>query len=265
MNIQDQLYELAQKRRPRIGIGILNPIPEVVDSLKKAAVYADVVVIGKKVDVFESVETDRLEETAVRLYKEGKIEGLVRGQGDAFRLRDLICAEFGYALEEIVDVSLVGDAFGRVFFLGPISQPQGWTKMQKIKAASGMAELVQDFGLTPKIGFLTAVRPGSRGRNFFLDMTYEIADECVEWCQARGLAAKNYNIETETALEDGCNIIVPPNGVAGNQMLRAIKFLADLPLYSNVLLGVKEHIADSFRNEKSFFNYFIYLAARLNR
>lgn len=267
MSIKEQIYQLAKKgrKKPRIGIGILNPTPSVMHSLKQAQEYAQVVVIGKSVKDFESIKTQKVERVGIEMYKNKKIEGLIRGQGDAFIFRDYIASLLNYDLKDIIDASLVEDNFNRIFFISPVSQPQGWTKTQKIAAVQGMAKLIKNFGLKPKIGFLTAVRPGSRGKNFFLDLTYEIADECVEWCFQNGLEAKNYNIETEKALDDGCNILVPPNGVAGNQMLRTIKFLANLPIYASVILGIKENIVESFRNEHSFLNYFIYLTATINK
>lgn len=264
-HIARQLKLLAKKgEKPTIAIGITKPIASVVASLKAARAYAHIVIVGSPVKGFESVKSTTVEDELISLYAAKKVDGIVRGQADAFKLRDALCRAFGYASSDFVDIALVGDLRGHAYCLGPVSQGQGWTREQKIIAVKGMAHVLRDLGISPKVGVLTAVRPGSRGRNFFLDLSYEVADDCVQWCVKKKIDANNYNIELETALEDGCNIIIPPNGIAGNQMLRMSTFVAGLPLYAMPLIGVKEHIVESFRNEKNFLNYFIYLAARIH-
>ena len=55
-----------------------------------------------------------------------------------------------------------------------------------------------------------------------LNQTYEDAEFIVDYFAKKGIDARNYAIEIETALKDGCNIIVPPNGMVGNQIFRTL-------------------------------------------
>ena len=262
--IREQILKQAKRRKARIGITIKDPLPALVDCFKKASEYAEIVIIGKPIEGFECIETENLEGEQVKALKEGKVEGLVRGQSDALIFEDVFCQEFGYNRQEMSMVAILTDAFDRTFILGPTSNPEGWTAKQKLLTAEGAVKLLEEFKIKPKIAFLTAVRPGSRGRNFFLDISYESADFCVTECEKKGWQAKNYNIETEKALADEANIIIPPCGAVGNQMYRTYTYIANMSPLAIVHMGVKENIVEHSRNETELLDRFIFATARAN-
>ena len=266
MTIQEKIEKLAKQKRRKIGVGYLRDVPEVIESLRRAQEFADIIIIGKKIEGFSHIAANQtnLEKICVEAYKQNKIEGLLRGHGDASTLRDVICREYGYKLNDIIELALISDITGHSFLFGPVSQAQGWPKNQKLEAIRAMSEVTKNFSIDSKVALLTAVRTGSRGRNFFLDLSYEIADDCVEWCRQNGIDAKNYNIELETALKEKCNIIIPPNGVAGNHAIRAITCIAGKPAYTYLVLGIKENITENMRNETDWTNFVRYLVARAN-
>lgn len=263
-NIQNRILELAQLKKQRIGIGIKKATPNIIVSLVKASEFADIVVVGEAADNFESkvVEEEKIEPTLVDLLGDGSIAGIVRGQGDAYRLRDCICKKFNYNISNIFDVPIIEHPDHDFIFV-PCSNSQGWTKEQKIQLVDVSLEFLSKFNIAPKIGFLTAVRPGSRGRNGKLDETYQDADYLVDYYTKKNLIAKNYNIELETAFNDQANIIVTVNGIAGNQTSRALVCLGGLKWVLPVL-GIKENVNENFRNETDFFHHLIFAVARAN-
>ena len=124
---------------------------------------------------------------------------------------------------------------------------------------------MKHFDLEPKLGFLTWVRPGSVGRNFFFDQTWDQAEELVAYYSGRGVAARNYNIEIETALADGVNLLVVANGTSGNMLARALTFLAKDMFLVYAHLGVKQNIVENNRTLQDYYNMFLFAAARANR
>ena len=266
MGLKEQILEKAKARRAKIGIGLIDPSPEIVDSLKRASEICDVVVIGSKVEGFDHVEAteDNLAEKQMEALKSGKVEGMVKGHGDAYKFMDEVARMGNYDRSKIPGVAMFQDAHGRGFIWTSLSHGEGWTKAHKILSVDGAINILKDFGLDPKIGFLTWVRPGSVGRNFFYDLTYEQAEDLVEHYKGKGIDAKNYNIEIETALAEGCNIVVPVNGAAGNMMFRTMTFLADLPLFADQIVGIKEIIVENSRNQKDFSELLAYAAAVAN-
>lgn len=263
-NIQSRILELATIKKQRIGIGIKKATPEIINSLVKASEFADIFVVGEEVANFESrkVEEEKIEQTLVDLLGDGSIAGIIRGQGDAYRLRDHVCQQFNYNISNMFDVPIIEHPEHEFIFV-PCTNAQGWTKEQKIQLVNLSIELLKKFKIRPKIGFLTAVRPGSRGRNEVFDETYRDADYLVDYYVQKKLIAKNYNIELETAFNDRANIIVTVNGIAGNQTSRALVTLGGLKWVLPVL-GIKENLNENFRNETDFSHHIIWAVARAN-
>lgn len=89
-NIPQTFLERAKKQKRKIGITIMRPIPETIESLKKASDYADLTVIGAKIEGFKNIveeDQDKASSLLIKLLKEQKIDGLVRGQvKDSFTL-----------------------------------------------------------------------------------------------------------------------------------------------------------------------------------
>ncbi|MEK7589863.1 MAG: methyltransferase, partial [Patescibacteria group bacterium] len=76
--------------------------------------------------------------------------------------------------------------------------------------------------------------------------------------------AKNYAIEIETALKDGCNIIVPPNGMVGNQIFRTLILVGGGKLLTGSRANLPHPYEDNSRSETDFENHIRWLAAWIN-
>ncbi len=99
-DIPSLFLQRAEKQKRKIGVAICRPIPETLESLKKASSYADLVVVGAAVEGFENIIEPNQDTASVKLIgllKQGKVDGLVRGQvKDSFTL-DEFHRQFGKA------------------------------------------------------------------------------------------------------------------------------------------------------------------------
>lgn len=264
--IRQQIETLARKRRVKIGIGLLKPTDAILESFRRAAEVVDIVTIGTKVEGYENIpaEKDSIEMKECETVLSGKVEGLIRGQADTYRFEDALARLGGHDRTNILMFLMVEDNFGHSFFTTSGSHSDGWRKPHKKAQVDAIIDEMKKFGMTPKLGFLTWVRPGSVGRNFFFDMTWDVAEELVEHYRSRGYESKNYSIEIETALNEGVNLVVFANGTSGNMFGRIFTFLVKDAFIAYAHTGIKENIVENNRTLQDYYNLFLLAAARAN-
>lgn len=262
MDFEKKIESICKQKKNRVGIGITKPTPELVKYIKKISGLVDVVVFGANVEGLERVTTSDIEMDMTHALKDGKIGGIVRGQADAFKMKESMSKVFGYAKDQIIHPAIVQDLKGKLFVLCPVSNPQGWTVEQKVKLIDESLALMKMFDIPVKMGVLTSVRPGSLGRNSFLDDTYKQADEITALYSKR-FEIKNYNIEIETAMRDNCTLIIEPNGATGNQVLRVLMFLAGMKVWVP-MAGINETVVEIFRTSDDFSQHILFCSALIN-
>ena len=72
---------------------------------------------------------------------------------------------------------------------------------------------------------------------------------------------KNYGIDFEIALAQGCTVIIEPNGGTGNQVVRSLVFLDAIRNYGGPILNADRVIIESMRNSDDFSDHFLLAAA----
>lgn len=251
-------------KRIRLAIGISNPTPSIIESLKLGSNNVDLTIVGASLDGFNCNTSQTPEAELVTLLKGGSVDGIIRGQLDALKLRDQVCSELGYTKEDLYELGVIEDKEGRVFSMVPCVNSQGWTVESKQALIMESIKLHTKLNLPCKVALLTSVRPGSRGRNEMLDVTWDQAEKLVAWCVSLEIDAKNYNIELEKALDEGCTIVVMQNGMVGNAVLRALLFAGGAQAVGFTLSPMREVVVESLRNEKNFLNYILFAAALVN-
>lgn len=258
----------------RVGFGLLAPDKEVLNSLKRAKELAEIVIIGPPsigaVSDFEIVIDDEPEERLARMLFDNKVDGIVRGTIDDFKTYGAYQKISGE--KQVIDPGLVEDPLGRQFFISPGSNPEGWEKEERLRIAEEIAKLLVRFGVEPKICVLTAERHETYQRKkgsseeivAFLNKTYEDAEWIVARLQQAGYAsAKNYTIELDVAVKEGCNIIVPVNGMVGNQIFRAL-FFCGSKILACPRIGLSRCYEDNSRTEKDYYNHIKWLVSWVN-
>ncbi len=170
-----------------------------------------------------------------------------------------------------MELVILEDAFGRHFFISEGSNPRGWTKEEKIKACEGIVSfMMKELGIQPKIGIITGTRHDTYKKMIksgvvgMLNQTYRNAEDIVKYFQKKKIWAKNYAIELQTAVQEGCNIIVPPNGMVGNQIFRALCLIGGGKILTCSRANLPHPYEDNSRNETDFESHIKWLVAWIN-
>jgi predicted methyltransferase MtxX (methanogen marker protein 4) len=266
----DQLLQKAEEKKRRIGITIIKTDKEILDSLKRAKKYIEVVIYGKKINRFECVELKPEDEKGTNIgrkivqdYKEGKINQFVRGQVDDFGVVQEYKKQFNIdPAEKRVDFGLMQDGNGREFFMGVASNPEGQNLEDKIRITDVIVKWMKDdFGLEPKVAVMATCRPGSYGRDPVMSKSYDEAEGLVKHLKDQDIEAKNVHIEIENAIT-WANLIIPSNGTIGNQIFRAVIYLGKGKLLACPTIFPKVGMyEDDSRNEKDWFPHLIAASA----
>lgn len=261
----------AQKKRRKIAIGILRPIPETIESLKKASELADLVVVGAKVDGLENIveeDPDKASSILVGLLKDKKIDSLVRGQvKDSFTLSEYY-RQFG--IEEPSTPKICPGVMKKgdySFIVSTVSVYQGLTLDDKIYEVERIIKYMKDeFNIEPKIGVMGILRPSSkRGKHKPLDDITEQSTKFYEYLKKKGYEAKEYYMEYESAVWEGNNLIVPSVGYIGNTWLKALLYLGGWRLLACPYLDLGVVWEDNTRNEKDYYDHIVHCVAMLNK
>jgi predicted methyltransferase MtxX (methanogen marker protein 4) len=271
--LTNKIEELVKIGKPKIAFGLLEPNREILESLEKSKEYADIILIGpeaiKNVNGFKKIITDKPSEKITSMLVSGEVEGIIRGTIDDFATYDAYQKLVGKKID--VNPGIMEDPIGRQFLLSPASNPEGWEKEEQLRIGIGMAEFLKQWGIEPKIGVFTAIRhdtyklrkDNKEGVQGYLNKTYENAEWLVSEFGKKGYQVKNWVIEMNPAIEEGYNVIIPVNGMVGNQILRAIMFCGG-KILACPRLGLDHCYEDDSRTEKDFLPHVKWLVAWIN-
>ncbi len=265
--------------RAKIGFGLNEPDREILESLERTAVYADIVLVGPKkiesIEGFEKVISENPEGKIAEMLVDGEVEGIIRGTIDDFKTYEAYQNLVGKdKTKSMIELALLEEPRGKQFYLSAGSNPIGWTKEEKISCCEHIVKFMkEEMRIEPKIGCVTGVRHETyqrekaqkEGVQGILNQTYEDAECLVDYFKEKGIDAENYAIEIETAIEDGCNIIVPPNGMTGNQIFRTLCLVGGGRLLTASRGNLPHVYEDNSRNEKDFEQHVKWVVAWVNK
>ncbi|MDE2218181.1 MAG: hypothetical protein KGJ58_01845 [Patescibacteria group bacterium] len=272
------IRERIKLGKPKIGFGLKEPNKEILKSLVKSKKYAEIVLVGpnaiENVEGFQKIISEEPEKELAKTLFNGEVEGIVRGTIDDFKTFEAYSALVGQEkAKEIIELALMEDFYGRQFFISNGSNPHGWTVEEKIKDCEGVIGFMEaELGIKPKIGLITGIRHETYERKKglkdgvqkTLNQTYDDANSVVEYFTKKNIEAKNYAIEIETALKDDCNIIVPPNGMVGNQIFRTLVLVGGGKLLTGSRANLPHPYEDNSRSETDFETHVKWLVAWIN-
>ena len=268
-----KINELIKLGRPKIAFGLKDPSKEILDSLKRGQKYADIILVGpedvKKIQGFELIVENSPEEKIAAMLAKNEVDGIIRGTIDDFKAYEAYQKMTGERCT--ATPALLQDPFGRQFFISPASNPEGWEKEQRLLFASGVAEFLKQWNIEPKIAIFTGERhetyPRKRhirdGVVGILNKTYEDAEWIVSELKKGEYEAKNWAIDLNPAVEAGYNIIVPVNGMIGNQIFRVLLFCGG-KLLACPRIGLSRCYEETSRTEKDFEFHIKWLTAWIN-
>lgn len=271
-----EVERLASLRKPKIAFGMKEPSQELLESLQKAKKWADIVLVGtdalKTIRDFEVITGGNPEETLSENLIAGKFEGFIRGTLDDFKNREAYTKLSGNQMIEEEAVALIESGNGHRFFLSPLSNTQGWKKEERLATAIYHATFCKEWHITPRVAVFTGVRHESYQRKKdmrdglagILNQTYEDTEWVVSELTKAGFEAKNWSIDLDLAVQDGYTVLVPVNGMVGNQILRAI-FLSGGKMLFASWMGIPHFYEENSRNEIDYDYHVKWLVSRINR
>lgn len=233
MGIVSNLESWARKNTARVGIGAggsFDDMKRIEEAALIAGDYAEVVIV-------------KSEHTLVSQLKKGQIDAAVRGTLKATNALTEVKKAFTH--DTLIRASII-DCNGKEFFLTPVGIDEGWTVEERVFAAKRCAGILRGLDIDPKAGVLAGGRKEDMWRNPVVDETLKEAQE-VTGALSKEMTAKNYYILIENALEDGANIMIPPNGLLGNYIFRTLVLAAGQKSYGAPILGMDSVFVDTSR------------------
>jgi len=269
-----EIVEMAEKKdRPKIAFGLQEEEKEILASLKKGKKYADIILVTPKgitkVVGFEVVASENPEEKIATMLAQGEVDGIIRGTIDDFKTYEAYRQITN--CKKVINPALMEDTKGREFFLSPGSNPEGWEKEERLFIAEQIAEFAKGLGIKPIIAVFAAERHETYPRKKhirdgvvgILNKTYEDAEWIVAELVKKGYSAKNWAIDLNPAIEAECNIIVPVNGMVGNQIFRAL-YVCGSKMLACPRLGLPHCYEDNSRTERDFEFHVKWLVSWIN-
>lgn len=275
----------ARRKRKRIGIVVFQTNNDVVKHLRLADRIAKVVVIGKKIKGLESYAISDPEvagKRVINMLDNKEIDGLVRGQLHPRPLMLPLCKRLGSELKYF-DGSMRINPFTfehrkthRFFILCGVDLMSGISYPQKRREVLTMVKHVKEIGLTPNVALMAMRRSKPKNakpikglREFpIIEESYGYAEKIFSELKRKKIKAGMYNIEYETAIKAGANIVVPPIGPVGNAFGRSLMFFSEnwQLIRSQALMFRPYNIEDGYKtsNGKDFYWNIISAAATAN-
>jgi len=270
----NNLLQLNKKfGKPKIGFGLAKPNNEISKSLKRSKKYADIILVGppaiKKVKGFKLIIDRQPEKKLAALLANDEVEGIVRGTIDDFKTYEAYQRLTGE--KSHLNPGVFQDPFGRQFLMAPASNPEGWRKEERLKLAEENAKFMKGWGVKPRIAVFTGERHETyprrkhikKGVIGILNKTYEDAEWIVARLRKRGYEAKNWAIDLNPAVEAGYNLLIPVNGMVGNQIFRAMH-ICGAKILICPRLGLSHCYEDNSRTEKDFEPHIKWVVAWIN-
>jgi predicted methyltransferase MtxX (methanogen marker protein 4) len=264
----------AASARPRIAIGLKAADPRVVESLERARSYAEIAIVCPEQVMpqpgFETIAVAEPEQRLADMLVDGEVDGIVRGTIDAGTVLRAYKARTGET--STTCPALLEDPRGRQFYLCPVSNPNGWSREERLDEAAETAGLLRDWGVMPSIAVYTGIRretydatsKDAVGIKRKLADTFDDANWIVEQLRSAGFSAENAEINLNTAIEAGHNLHVPVNGMVGNQIFRTLVFCGGRML-TTTRFGLSRPYEDNSRSEIDFEPHVKWLVALINR
>ena len=263
--IEKRIAELAATGRRKIGFVLREPLEPIVESLKKARDFADLVIVGVPVSGFETVETsENHEKVLVDLLLSKQVDGIVRGQCSYYPMIQILGQHTGKAYTDVVTPAVVKDYHEHVFVLALVNDFEGQTIADKVRHAETISYWLERWGIRPKVAVMTAQKSFPHGIEKVLDRIWEEAEVAVERLQAKGINAAISDSRIDKAIAEIGNVILPVNGIVGHQLYRAICLLGGGKPIAVPILDFRYVVCDQSSREEDFLPHLRFAAAWAN-
>lgn len=189
----------------------------------------------------------------------GKIDAAVRGDMPSSELLHILKERAG--VPELERLVIMEPKRGRTIFMAPVGIDEGWTVEEKYDIAVKAIALMESMGAGTKIAVMSGGRNEDKGRNEIVDKTIEDAEKLVGMLRKEGYDVYNTEILIESAV-DNADLIIAPDGIAGNLIFRTLHFIADAIALGAPVLNIDKVFVDTSRVKNDYVDS-IFLAMSL--
>lgn len=193
--------------------------------------------------------------------KKGEIDAAVRGTLGASSAMSELKKRFG--LLRIMRSAVMGrNSSQPLWMLAPVGIDEGRTVPERLEVAMLSARLYAELGGLPQVGILARGREEDAGRGDEIRRSLEEGLELCRLVRAQGAQAYHFGIEIERALGQA-NVIIAPDGVAGNMIFRSAHYLGGMPAYGAPVVNLCDAVFVDTSRAKKDYSGAIALAAAL--
>ncbi|UYP45697.1 hypothetical protein NEF87_001982 [Candidatus Lokiarchaeum ossiferum] len=136
-------------------------------------------------------------------------------------------------------LALLETSKGHQFFYGGVGIDEVNSYLDKFHMIQQAILLFKSLGIKPKIGILSGGRLGDIGRDSWIDQTIADAEKlCSQLQQMYPLySIKHYQVLIEQAMMEQVNLLIAPEGIAGNLIYRTLVHLGNGRSYGALYLS----------------------------
>jgi len=166
-----------------------------------------------------------------------------------------------FHLTEVMRAAVLEDSSGKPFLLAPVGIDEGGDFDARLRLVRHAISYFSSAGWELNVGILSKGRLEDKNRGSEIKDSIEEADRMAEALTVEGRNSWNFAILVEEAVKE-CELVVAPDGVAGNLMFRTLHFVGGRRAYGAPVVNIPKVFVDTSR-AKSDFSDAIRLAAGL--
>lgn len=231
------LLETGRASRARVGIG-LEPtrLAELAGNLKGRGSTVEIVGYGDARSLAMALST-------------GDVEAAVRGTlSSAEVLREMKALT---STGMVMRAAVMSHANGRPFMLTPVGIDEGNGLEQRLELARRTMTYFAPTGWQIEVGVLSKGRLEDSDRGEEIRRSLEDGEAIEQALAAEGIAVRHYSILVEDAVRER-DLILAPDGVAGNLMFRTLHFLGAGSSYGAPVVNMPNVFVDTSRAKMDY-------------
>lgn len=187
------------------------------------------------------------DEALVDAILDSEVDAVIRGSLPASKVMKSLKSNFSN--DFIFRATYVIDE-DKEFLLTPVGIDEGESIDNKLQIAIECGNFLKKQNKEPKIAVLAEGRNGDYGRSKRISDSIDDSEKLTDLINEKtDFDVKNYYILIEKALDDGCNVIIAPDGIFGNVLFRSFVLINSWPSYGAVTFGLSKVYIDTSRDQ----------------
>jgi len=176
---------------------------------------------------------------------EGEIDAAVRGTMRSSET--LVELKRVFHLAEAMRTAILEDSSGKPFLLAPVGIDEGRDFDSRLRLVHHAISYFSSAGWELNIGVLSKGRLEDKNRGSEIKTSIEEGDRMAEILTVEGHNSWNFAILVEDAVKE-CDLVVAPDGVAGNLMFRTLHFIGGRKAYGAPVVNIPKVFVDTSRS-----------------